>query len=457
MLDPRGSERRSDRGSVMVVAALAMVALLLFAALAIDVGFAWSSRTQSQNVNDSAALAAAGKMYQQIGTNAATVELDAAMTEGVSFAAKNSTVANPSAVVRHGEKPTGDFEFGFWDLATRTLDTSVDKTDPDEVTGVRVDVIMDGAADTNKRSPTFLSQLLGRSGFDVKNTAVGYLGFEGGFDPGEFDLPLGIDNCKISAHSGSDPGCDDPRCGCNFCETVATPPNACPLIWPQGEDPVTCLELSSTPDQNACWTVFDGDHPSVNNPDLEDVVDAGNSGGVTAGDEVYLDNGDKTSTQKYIRNLFYGCNSQGGDCCTDTDAAGVCIARTGTPGGPGQAPKGMNRYKPDPVSGPGTLYPGIDSWVVKLPVFKCEPGTNCAGGGPIEIIGGVCFEIREILDPSGDYHHPDREFRGRFLCGDSDDLQERELFDQYCRDTATGSTPGGCNTGFRAQRPVLVE
>src|SRR5688572_25202863 len=122
MSDPRGDDRRSDRGSVMVVAALAMVALLLFGALAIDAGLVWNSRTQSQNVSDSAALAAAKKMINQVGTGVATVELAAARSEGVLYASQNSTVANPSAVVRD---PT-DFEFGWWDPEARTLDTTVD-------------------------------------------------------------------------------------------------------------------------------------------------------------------------------------------------------------------------------------------------------------------------------------------------------------------------------------------
>jgi hypothetical protein len=453
MSDPRGDDRRSDRGSVMVVAALAMVALLLFAALAIDVGFVWNSRTQSQNVSDSAALAAAKKMIKQEGTNVATVELADARAEGVLYASQNSTVANPSAVVRDPD----DFEFGWWDTETRTLDTSVDQADPDLITGVRVNMVMDDG--TNKRSPTFLSQLLGRDGFDVNNTSVAYLGFEGDFEPGDFDLPIAIDSCKIAAHGGTCEA-EDERCGCDFCETAASVPNATLLTWPQGVTTVTLLEFSSTPDQNACWTVFDGDSASVNNPDLTDVVDRGNSGGVEAGDEVYADNGDKTSTQKYLRDKFYGCNNTSRNCCTDTDAAGNCTARTGTPGGVGQPPAGMNRYKPDPTTGPGPLRPGIDSWVVKLPVFECIPGRNCSGGDPMALIGGVCIEIREILEPAGDYGAgglTTHQIKGRFLCPDSPTLEERELFNQYCRDEDEGSGPGGCNFGLRAKDVVLVE
>ena len=50
MEDSKTNDRRGERGSVMVIAALAMTALLLFAALAIDVGVVWSSRTQGQSV-----------------------------------------------------------------------------------------------------------------------------------------------------------------------------------------------------------------------------------------------------------------------------------------------------------------------------------------------------------------------------------------------------------------------
>jgi len=457
MSDPRSDDRRSDRGSVMVVAALAMVALLLFGALAVDVGFIWNSRTQSQNVSDSAALAAAKRMIKQDGTDIATVELDAAMEEGRIYASNNSTVANPSAVVRKVDGPGGDFEFGFWNPETRTLNTSVDKTDPDLVTGVRVNLVMDDAADTNKRSPTFLSQLLGRDGFDVKNTSVAYLGFEGDFEPGDFDLPVAIDSCKIAVHGGACTN-EDTRCGCDFCQTAANTPNPVALTWPQGPHAtVSLLEFSSTPDQNACWTVYDGDSASVNNPDLQGVVDNGNTEGVQSGDEVYADNGDKTATQKYMRDLMYGCNNTSRNCCTDTDVAGNCTARTGTPGGAGQPPAGMNRYKPDPTTGPGPPRPGIDSWVVKLPVFECVPGRNCSGGDTMELIGGVCFEIREILEPSGDYNDSSHQIKGRFLCPDSPNLLDRQLFDQYCRDENEDSGPGGCSFGLRAKDVVLVE
>jgi hypothetical protein len=51
---------RDDRGSVMVVVALAMTALLSIVALAVDVGMLFTARGEAQRVADAAALAGAG-------------------------------------------------------------------------------------------------------------------------------------------------------------------------------------------------------------------------------------------------------------------------------------------------------------------------------------------------------------------------------------------------------------
>ncbi|MGI9591718.1 MAG: hypothetical protein ACR2P8_10155, partial [Myxococcota bacterium] len=236
------------------------------------------------------------------------------------------------------------------------------------------------------------------------------------FGAGEFDLPIAIDSCDLV----SDPS----GCGDDFCTLSQTPVNPCPLDNPQtGDGDVTCLDFSPTTTQNACWTAFDGQSPSINNPKLEEIIDNGNAGDVNAGDEVFLDNGDKTATQKYLKDKFEG---------TDTFAGN---------------PAGEDRYPP--FNAP----PESDSWVVKLPVMECQDTAHCAGGLPFAIIGGVCFEVREITGP------PDRLVKGRFLCPNDPDPQVQALFDQYCADDPSDppDTPGGCNFGFRADRVVLVD
>jgi Flp pilus assembly protein TadG len=55
---------RDDRGSVMVVVALAMTALLSMVALAVDIGMLFSARGEAQRVADAAALAGAGSFMQ---------------------------------------------------------------------------------------------------------------------------------------------------------------------------------------------------------------------------------------------------------------------------------------------------------------------------------------------------------------------------------------------------------
>jgi Putative Flp pilus-assembly TadE/G-like len=435
MSDPRSDDRRNDRGSVMVVAALAMVALVLFAALAIDVGFIWSSRTQSQNVSDSAAIAAAQTMIvpdPATGPMALKFDEVGATNKGIEYAGLNSTVANPSAVVQ----PT-DFEFGFWNLDTRTLEPG-DPTNPDSMTAVRVDMRMDGT--DNKRSPGLLSRLLKASdgsrpfmqGFEVNNTAVAYLGYAGHFDPDFFDLPIALDSCELTSNGG---------CGSDFCER-AQAASTCPLVRTQANtNGIFCGEFSATVEQNMCWVNFSDSDKSLAPKELDDIIDDGHPEEVDVGDKTYVDNGDKTDVVDYLRDAFYGCKDGGG------------------PGTPPDA-RGTDEY--------GSGF--IDSWVVKLPVIECQDETQCAGGDPAAIVGGVCFEIREIIAPAPGPgvnckfgHTPpsgkSRLIKGRPLCPNSTDPKVQELYEEHCMlEPPDGSVePGGCGFGFRANRVVLVE
>ena len=134
MKHTRTTDRRGERGTVMVIAALAMTALLLFGEIAIDAGAIWSSRTQSQNADDSAALAAAATMIVQTGTNAATVDLNAARAEGAATPGRTRRWEKRHA--GHGSDRFGgvnahprDFVFGTWNLKTRQLRTPDDDAD----------------------------------------------------------------------------------------------------------------------------------------------------------------------------------------------------------------------------------------------------------------------------------------------------------------------------------------
>ena len=249
---------------------------------------------------------------------------------GRTYAGNNATVGVAERWTGAGKRtPTSFSATGTSRTARSTRD--VNQSNPSLITGAKVVVKMETNTN-NDRSPTFLSQLVGRNGFTVTNTAIAYLGFEGEFSEGEFDLPIAIDSCAVSATNG---------CGTDFCATVASPPHPCNLKWAQGTNPVTCLEFASTPEQNACWTAYDGISPSINNPKLQEILDNGSPEDVEAGDEVYLDNGTKDETLKDIRNMFYGCKNNGTEC--------------------GQHdPRGEDRYTPNPADSPGSA-PEIDS------------------------------------------------------------------------------------------------
>jgi hypothetical protein len=399
----------------MVMVALAMTALLLFGALAIDVGAVWASRSQSQNAGDAAALSAAQAMIWINDENDPVVRLDGpdgAIAQGVATAALNATVGNPAVTV-----VPGDFQFGFWDLETRTLDTTVDTSNHNLVTGVRVTVRMDGAA--NNRSPSFFSGLLGLDGFEVRNTAVAYRGFQGTFRAGEFNLPIAISSCVLS-------GEEDDHCGSDFCEMIDPPHNPMPLDEPQDTDDdgdvdaadvateFTELQFENTEFQNACWTEFDPGNVDAN--DVRDLIETGNSPERDAGDAIGLSNGDVSNAVMTLEDRL--------------DEVGVDRYAGGPPGPP----------------------PGKDSWVVKLPVVECQEDDHCAGGDDAKITGAVCFEIREVLGP------PDKRVRGRFLCPDSPDRKVRDLFEEFCREpSGEVGGPGGCNFGFHADKVVLVQ
>ena len=388
----RQTARRSG-GAAMLTVLFAMVTLLAASALAIDVGLIWAARTQVQNAADASSLAAGRHM---ITTNPDAVTLTQSRAAALGQAALNRTVSNASVSIA-----SEDVVYGNWDPDSRTFDTSVDLGDPAVVTGVQVTARLDGA--NNSTVPAIMSRIVGRDEFTVIASATSYLGFKGSVSPGEVELPIAIDCCKLK---GSD-------CRQDYCATIATPPNACDLVEPQdeGENTVSCLEFHSTNEQNACWTEFSEHDPGISTASMLDIVESGNTYEVDTSSKIYLDNGTKVPVIGEIDDRFKG---------------------TGGYVGNGE---GEDRY--EPIHSP----PIADSWVVALPVVECQSEDHCAGGDPAQMVGVVCFELREITVT------PDKIIRGRFLCPTD------PLWDE-CEGGLGRS--GGLDFGIRADIPVLV-
>ena len=418
----QGHDRRRERGAVMVFVALAATTLLMLGAYAIEVGLVWGGRTQGQAVADSSALAAAGAMIvDPLGSNP-SADLGGARAEATKYAGLNPAVANSGISLN----TASDIEFGNWNLQNREFHDGppfYDPLDVDTLTAARVTVHQDDVENNNV--PGFLSGLVGRDGYDVVNVATAYLGFQGGFSSAEFDLPVAVWSCELGV--GSD-------CGGDFCATVASPPNPCSLCgtpgaddqgnckgenWHQAHDVpdgVTCLEFSDQGDQNACFTDF-GEDSSVNTNELRDIVENGNPNSVDVGDPVRVDNGEKTPVMQDIRDKWM-----------DPDY-------------------GEDRYPPFFTP------PRNDSWVVKLPVVDCDGIGGCSNTLPT-IVGGVCFEIREVRQPAGGGGGGSpggNSIRGRFLCPNDPDPEVRQLFQEKCRgDGGTGTAPPAAATSASA-------
>jgi hypothetical protein len=374
----------------MIAVLVSLVALIAAGALAIDAGAIWVARTHLQNAADAAALAGAKDLVDSTGN----VSLSVAQSQALSFGAQNESIHESVTIL------PGDLEFGSWDPDARTFDTSVDLSDPELVTALKVRTRADGSP--NSPVSAFFSRVLGRTSFDVGAEAIAYLGFAGPPGPGGVPLPIAIDCCELRG---------SPHCDQDYCATInSNPPNPCMLDDPQddGVTQVSCLEFFSTPEQNACWTSLEQFDSSVNTPEMLDIIRNNNMDEVP--DYIQLDNGTKTPVISEINDRFQG---SGNWDLSNRSGEDIYLPKTGV----------------------------ADSWVVALPVVECQDSDNCAGSQPALIVGFVCFEIREVVVT------PDKIIRGRFLCPGDDAMDRCDL----------PSSSGGGPFGIRAQFPVLVQ
>jgi hypothetical protein len=371
---------KTERGSILVFITISLVALIGFAAWSTETGRAWQAKSQLQAAADSAALAGVGNLFS---ADFLTVDEAAARTAATTYGAQHKALGTNLTIA------ASDIEAGSWDMASQTFTALPGNTDPDVVRAVRVVTRRDDTV--NGPIDTILGRALGVNSITVNTDAVAEWGFAGSADAGIVALPIAIDCCAVA---GNVPNAE---CMENLCETISnTVPNPCLLS--NGET-TSCLEFFSTPEQNACWTAFDGDHPSVSVPDMTDIVANGNPDDIGL-EPIYIDNGTKTPVVQDIKDRF------------DAEKEDASVP-----------PNGIK-----------------DSWVVTLPMIECQnPGDQCAGGDPQEIVGFLCMDIREVIVT------PDKLIKGNFLCPT----------DPRCDKPGFG--PGGKTAGsITADYPVIV-
>jgi len=173
--------RLNDRkGTVSVVVALLLVMLIGFAALALDVGYMMVKRNELQNVADSAALAATGRL--------------GSIYKSMTYSAQQEYVCSPSDIVPVVTALAtsmglavrdNDVIIGHWNSTTNTFTPGLFKPD-----AVRVYTRRDSAA--NGSVPTFLAGVLGISSVSVSTGATAALTSLSRVPEGGLPLPVGI-------------------------------------------------------------------------------------------------------------------------------------------------------------------------------------------------------------------------------------------------------------------------
>ena len=153
------SQRHSRRGSYAILVALLLIALLGFAALAIDMSYIRLARLQAQNAADAGAHAALTELRL-------TRDQDAARSRAEQIVNLNS-IAGDAAVI----DPNADVTFGGWNFESHSFD-------PDAAFVNAVEVVVRREADAPGGSvPLMLARIWGADAADVRSngSSVGAL------------------------------------------------------------------------------------------------------------------------------------------------------------------------------------------------------------------------------------------------------------------------------------------
>ena len=195
---------RDFKGSTVIFVAIAMVMLLAFAALAVDMGYLYVVRGELQNAADSGALAGAQVLYDDPTT---TADIPGAQVyAGADTIALNYVTQNYSEKAQATVDGANGIQRGHWSFATRTFtpNDSLVPVDLFNVTAAELDANLNfinavRVNTTRKRvggqlPEHFFAKIFGGPRTEVKATAVAYIGFAGKLTPHSVDQPIAI--CK---------------------------------------------------------------------------------------------------------------------------------------------------------------------------------------------------------------------------------------------------------------------
>ena len=203
------SKCKEQRGVTAVVVAIAIVMLMGFVALAVDVGFVAATKNELQNVADSAALAGTellGNIYT--GKTQAQMDVYNCSTAGdcALIIAQAQDVVGSGKNIAGGEDiviDSGDVIIGKWDGTSLTPSNGYPSGPvPD---AVKVTARRDSTAGGNGPISTFFAKIFNINTVDVKADATADLSGLSKIAPGGLPIPVGV---SIDMFNGQ--FCDEP-------------------------------------------------------------------------------------------------------------------------------------------------------------------------------------------------------------------------------------------------------
>ncbi len=175
-----GFESRDRKGAIMVLVAVMLGVLFMFAAFTIDIGHIIVAQSELQNAADAAALSAVGHLQEGPAQ---------ARAAAIALAACNQA-ANQSVSITDA-----DIELGTWNEETATF-TVLAAAHESSANAVRVTCARTAARESSLR--LFFAPMFGRDTADIQVTATAHT------KPASCGLFIGIDKVTISGGSFTD-------------------------------------------------------------------------------------------------------------------------------------------------------------------------------------------------------------------------------------------------------------
>jgi Flp pilus assembly protein TadG len=266
MVSERRGRRRQPRGQALVTMALALLVILGFAGLAVDVGMVWLAKNEVQNAADAAALAGASKFYENYNATPQWSSAEALATSAIGYNKSLNQALTDGSVTS-----------GYWNLngSSTTLQS---KTKSPLATGdvpaVRVQISKRPGSNGGSVA-LLLAPMLGIQSLRLTATATAVSSYPGKVVPGSL-LPVAITKCLYD----------------NYWDSA----NKQPKLDPTTGEPYE-FKLTSSYHTGPCeagqWTSFKTDNNDATT--IRGLIANGNPDPIAIGDDIWIEPGTKTA------------------------------------------------------------------------------------------------------------------------------------------------------------------